>query len=117
MEQYAPDKQERMWATIAHLSAFSGFVIPLGNVLGPLIIWLIKREDGPFVDQQGKEALNFAISVTLYAALSYLLVFVVIGIFLLLVLGIFWIIVLIVAAVRANEGKAFRYPLSIRFIR
>jgi uncharacterized Tic20 family protein len=117
MDHYVPNKQERLWATIAHLSAFAGFIIPLGNVLGPLIIWLIKREEGPFVDQQGKEALNFGISVTLYAAISYILVFVLIGVLLLIGLGIFWIVVLILAAVRANEGKAYRYPLSIRFIK
>ncbi len=117
MDHFVPSKKERQWATIAHLSAFFGFVIPLGNVLGPLVVWLIKREEGPFVDQQGKEALNLGISVTLYAAISYILVFILIGALLLIGLFIFWVIVVILAAVRANEGKGYRYPLVIRFIK
>lgn len=117
MEQSVPSKQEKMWAMIAHLSAFVGFIIPLGNVLGPLIIWLIKSEEGPFVEQQGKEALNFGISVTLYALISYILVFVLIGFLLLLGLVIFWVVVVIIASIRTNEGRGYRYPLTIRFIK
>ncbi|MFY0544460.1 DUF4870 domain-containing protein [Brevibacillus sp. H7] len=117
MDHYVPGKEERLWATIAHLSAFCGFIFPLGNVLGPLIVWLIKREEGPFVDHQGKEALNFGISVALYAVISYILVFVLIGVLMLIALGIFWIVVLILAAVRTNDGRPYRYPLSIRFIK
>jgi uncharacterized Tic20 family protein len=112
-----PAKQERTWATIAHLAAFSGFLIPLGNVLGPLVVWLIKREEGPFVDQQGKEALNFGISVTLYAALGYLLIFVLIGVLVLFALFVFWVVAVILAAVRANDGRSYRYPLTIRLIK
>jgi uncharacterized Tic20 family protein len=110
-------KEERMWAMIAHLSALIGFVIPLGNVLGPLIVWLVKREEGPFVDSNGKEALNFSISVTIYAAISSLMLIVFIGALLLIGLFIFWVICVIIAAVRANEGKAYRYPLTFRFIK
>lgn len=117
MDLYLPGKEERTWGMIAHLSALSGFVIPFGNILGPLIIWLIKREEMPFVNQQGKEALNFGISMTIYAAISYILVFVLVGILLLIGLGLFWIVVVIIAAVRANEGKPYRYPLNIRFIK
>jgi uncharacterized Tic20 family protein len=112
-----PTKDERTWGMIAHLSALSGFIIPIGNILGPLVIWLIKREEMPFVNEQGKEALNFGISVTIYAVISWLLMFVLIGFLLFVVVGIFWVVVVIIAAIRASEGKSYRYPLNIRFIK
>ncbi|HZG15642.1 MAG TPA: DUF4870 domain-containing protein [Candidatus Bathyarchaeia archaeon] len=117
MESYLPSKDERFWAMIAHLSAFSGFIIPFGNILGPLIIWLVKREELPFVNQQGKEALNFGISVTIYAAISYILVFIIVGVVALIALFIFWLVVVIIAAIRTNEGKAYRYPLCLRLVK
>jgi len=117
MESYLPSKDERFWAMIAHLSALSGFIIPFGNFLGPLIIWLIKREELPFVNQQGKEALNFGISVTIYAAISYILVFIIVGVVALIALFIFWLVVVIIAAIRTNEGKAYRYPLCLRLVK
>lgn len=110
-------KDERLWAMIVHLSALIGFLIPLGNVLGPLIVWLIKREDGPFLDSHGKEALNFGISITIYATISTLLIIVFVGILLLGALFVFWLICLITAAVKANEGREYRYPLTFRFIK
>jgi uncharacterized Tic20 family protein len=54
-----PDKDARLWGMFCHLIAFSGYVVPFGSVLGPLIIWLIKKDEMPFVDDQGKESLNF----------------------------------------------------------
>jgi uncharacterized Tic20 family protein len=116
MNQERPGKQERMWAMAAHLAAFAGLVIPLGNVLGPLIVWLIKREEGAFVDSQGKEALNFAISVTIYGAIGMLLIFLFIGVLLLFALFVFWVVAVIMAAVSANDGIPYRYPLTLRFI-
>ncbi|WNC12720.1 DUF4870 domain-containing protein [Brevibacillus brevis] len=110
-------KEERMWAMIAHLSSLVGFFIPLGNVLGPLIVWLVKRETSPFVDRHGKEAVNFGISVTIYAAVSSILLLVFIGALLLIALFLFWAVFLIMGAVKANEGSEFRYPLTIRFIK
>lgn len=110
-------KEERMWAMIAHLSALIGFLIPLGNVLGPLIVWLIKKDTSPFVDTHGKEALNFGITITIYAAVSYLLLIIFIGALLLIALFLFWVVFLIMAAVKANEGSEFRYPLTFRFVK
>lgn len=112
------DKQARTWAMVCHLSALSGFIgVPFGSILGPLIIWLIKREEHPFVNQQGKEALNFQISLLIYLIVSGLLIFVLIGIFLMIGLGVFGLIVTIIATVKANNGEAYRYPLTIRFIK
>ncbi|MCZ6789707.1 MAG: DUF4870 domain-containing protein [Chloroflexi bacterium] len=102
---------------LCHLSTFSGWFIPLGNILGPLIIWLMKRQESPFIDAHGKEALNWQISATIYFIVSFALVFVLIGFVLLPAVLVFDIIIVIVATVRANSGQAYRYPLTIRFIK
>lgn len=101
----------------AYLSAFSACVgIPFGNIIGPLIMFLIKKDEYPFGGNQAKEALNFNIFCPLYAVISILLCFVIIGFILLPILGIFWLVVTIIAAVRTNEGISYRYPLSLRFV-
>lgn len=106
-----------MWAMLAHISALSGFIIPFGNIVGPLIIWLIKRDEMSFVNDQAKEALNFNISMTIYMVVSLVLIFVVIGIPLVIVLGVAWLVLTIMAAVKANEGVAYRYPLTLRLVK
>ena len=107
----APDKDARMWGMLCHLTAlFAGFV-------GPLIVWLIKKDEIPFVDDQGKEALNFQITVAIAVFVSFLLCFVVIGFLLLPVVGIGALVLTIIAAVKANGGEAYRYPITIRFIK
>ncbi len=106
----------RMWGMFCHLSALAGAIIPLGSILGPLIIWSIKKNEYPFVDDQGKEALNFNISMAIYLIISAILIILVIGIFLLIALGIFQLIMIIIAAIKANNGETFRYPLAIRFV-
>jgi uncharacterized Tic20 family protein len=103
--------EERNWAMASHLSALAGYVFPFGNLLGPLIVWLVKRESSAFVDEQGKESLNFEISVTIAAVISFVLLFVVIGIFLLIALVVFQLIIVIMAAVKTSNGEHFRYPL------
>lgn len=107
---------EKMWAMLCHLAALAAFVFPLGNVIGPLVVWLVKKDEFPLVEDQGKESLNFQISVTIYGAVAFLLVFVLIGFLLLPVVGLFYLIMTIVGAVKANQGIAYRYPLCIRFI-
>jgi uncharacterized Tic20 family protein len=114
----AISREERMWGMLAHLSAFAGLLIPfLGHVLGPLVIWLIKRETMPFVNDQGKEALNFQITATIAFAIAGVLVFVAIGFLLLPLIAIADIIMTIIAAVKANEGVVYRYPLTLRLIK
>ena len=103
---------------ICHLSAFAALVgIPIGNILGPLIIWLIKREDSPFIDAHRKEALNWQISATIYFVVSLVLVFVIIGFVLLLILLVLETITIIIAAIRVNSGQTYRYPMTIHFIK
>lgn len=101
---------------LAHLSALAGFVIPFGNIIGPLVIWLIKKDQSAFVDDQGKESLNFQITMMILYVLAGILVILVIGIFLLPLLALISLILLIVAAVKANSGERYRYPFAIRLI-
>lgn len=110
-------RDERMWGMLAHLSALAGFIIPFGLIIGPLVIWLIKRDQSYYVNQQGKEALNFNISITIYFFISGLLIFLIVGIFTAIAVGVMWIIFTIIAAVKANNGEAYYYPLTIRFIK
>jgi uncharacterized Tic20 family protein len=112
----SPGKDERSWAMICHLSTLAGFVIPFGNIIGPLVTWIIKKDEFPLVDDQGKEAINFQISMTIYIIASIILIFLLVGIPLLIALGLFDLIVTVIAAIKANEGIKFRYPLCIRFI-
>ena len=110
-------KDERTWAMLCHIGALAGGAVPFGNVIAPLVIWLVKKDGFPFVDEQGKEALNFEITLTIGAFLCIPLVFVLIGIPLLLALGIFGMVYNIIGAVKANEGVHFRYPFRIEFFR
>lgn len=111
-----PGRDERTWAMACHLAALAGYVFPLGNILGPLVVWLVKREQFPLVDDQGKESLNFQISITLYALVAALLSLIVIGIPLLIAVLVFQFVMILVAAVHANEGSRYRYPLTLRFV-
>ena len=112
-----PDnRDERMWAMFCHLSGLAGFVFPFGNIIAPLVIWMIKKEEYPLVNDQGKEAINFQISMTIYIIASIILIFLVIGIPLLIILGLFSLIVVIIASIKANEGEKYRYPFTIRFL-
>ncbi len=111
------DKDENMWAMFCHLASFAGLVIPLiGIFLGPLVVWLLKRDEYPLVADQGKEAVNFNISMTIYYIISGVLIFVVIGLPIMFCLFIFHLIVTIIAMVKASEGVKFRYPMAIRLI-
>ncbi len=117
----AVNKEQRMWASIAHLSAFAMYFTGIGHLLGPLIVWLAKREGNPFVEDQAREALNFQISLTIYAIgaviLCMTLILAIIGIPILIALGVFQITCMIIAAIKSNDGIAFRYPLSLRLIK
>ena len=113
----APSADERQWAMFCHLAALLGhLLVGFGHIIGPLVLWLMKRETMPFVNSQGKESLNFQISVTIYALVSGVLSFFCVGFILLIALAIFDLVVVIMACVDTSNGKAFKYPLSIRFI-
>ncbi|MDG1357290.1 MAG: DUF4870 domain-containing protein [Akkermansiaceae bacterium] len=111
-------KPERTWAMFAHLSSFLGYTcIPLANIIAPLVIWQIKKEDMPFASDQGKECLNFQISMLIYIIISGILTLILIGFAFLLILYVMNIILTIIAAIKANEGVHYRYPMTMRFIK
>lgn len=113
-----PSREVRKWAMLCHLMALVGLLgNGIGFLLGPLVVWLLKKEDHPFVDDQGKEAVNFQITMLLAVLISVPLMFVIIGIFTAILAVILMIILPIFAAVRTNDGIMYRYPLSIRFIK
>ncbi|HHX87521.1 MAG TPA: DUF4870 domain-containing protein [Firmicutes bacterium] len=118
MDKLLPlSQEEKTFGMLVHLSALAGYFIPAGNIFGPLIVWLIKKDQLPYVDQQGKEAINFQISILIYAVVSAVLILVLIGVVLLIVVGLFNLIYIVIASVKANNGEDFRYPLTIRFIK
>jgi len=108
--------QERTMGMLCHLLALCGLVIPLGNILGPLVLWLVKKEEMPFVDDQGKESLNFQISIAIYGVGAAVLSIIGIGILLGIALAAFWLVMVIIATVAANKGERYRYPLTIRLL-
>jgi len=110
------NQEEKTMGMLCHLLALAGFIIPFGNIIGPLVMWLIKKDQYPFVDSQGKESLNFQISVTIYAIASGVLWFVGIGVLVTAAVGIFSLVEIILATVKANQGMPYKYPLAIRFI-
>jgi len=116
-QSFGLHKEEKTYGMLCHLLAFSGVIIPLGNILGPLIIWLLKKDQSSYVDMHGKESLNFQISNMIYSIISGLLIFVLIGFITTAILFVFWIAFTIIGSIRASEGNAYRYPLTIRFLK
>lgn len=122
-------KDARMWAMLCHIAAFSAYIgiIPFGHLLGPLVIWLMKRDQYPFVDAHGKESLNFQLSMTIYGAaftlIALILFITIVGIPLLilaipliLIIALAQIILTVIAGIRANDGGFYEYPFTIRFL-
>jgi uncharacterized protein len=107
----------RNWSVLCHASALSGlFFHVLGFLFGPLIVWLIKRDSSSEIDANGKESLNFQISMLIYHVIALVLCFVLIGIPILIALYIADIVFVIIASVKTSKGESYRYPLTIRFI-
>jgi hypothetical protein len=113
-----PTENERTWGMLAHLSALVGLVFPLvGNILGPLLVWLTKRDQSAFIGTHAKEALNFNITVTLAGVVCGFLALIFIGFLLGTALFIAWLVMTLVAAIRASEGVTYHYPLSLRVVK
>ena len=112
-----PSYEVRQGAMLCHLAAFLGFVFPFGSVVGPLILWQMKKEVDPFIDDQGKEALNFQITVAIAWMVCIVLAFAVIGFFLMVALAIATVVLTIVGSIKANKGIAYRYPLTWRVVK
>ncbi|BAU06915.1 orotate phosphoribosyltransferase [Fischerella major NIES-592] len=139
------DETTRAWGMACHLSALGGFIIPFGSVLIPLIIWLTQKEKHPFIDEQGKESVNFQISLIIYLlsfclilvllivlipfilgllsedySLSFLYLFIplqILPVFVVMAVMLFQLIMAIIAGVRAYNGQSYRYPFNLRLLK
>src|SRR6516165_8586351 len=107
----------RSWCALCHASALLGVIFHFpGHLLGPLIVWLAKRDDSPEIDAHGKESLNFQISMLIYNVIAAIFCLVLIGFAFLAVLWVLNAVLVIVASIQASDGKFYRYPMTIRFI-
>lgn len=113
----APEREERQWAMLCHVSAMLMYVTAIGGLVAPFVIWLLKREEMPFVADQGKETINFQITILLALALSVVLMLVFVGVVIFWALLAFHFVVTLVAAVKVTEGVAYRYPFCWRVIK
>ena len=114
------NQDAKMWAMFCHLGGLAMFLsvpFPFASVIVPLILWLIKKDDFPFVDEQGKEALNFQISIAIGILVCIPLCFIIIGAFLLPALMIFNLVMIIIASIESNKGKHYHYPFSLRLVK
>jgi uncharacterized Tic20 family protein len=109
---------------LCHLAALAGLIIPFGNIIGPLVVWLVKKDEMPIVNEYGKESLNFQITATIYmiglVIVASILSFIVVGVFLFPLVGLVGLadlVLVIIAAVQVNKGVAYHYPFTIRFIK
>ena len=116
--QPPPLRQDRTLDATCHFLSFAGLIgIPFGNILGPLVLWAIKKDEMPSVNEHGKESINFQISMTIYTIIAGLSILIAIGIVLLPAIIVLNIVLVIIAGVKAANGEFYRYPLTIRFIK
>lgn len=108
-----PNNDERLLGLLAHALA----IVPGVGILGPLVIYLLRKDDSSFVSVNAKESLNFQITVILAAFVCFILFLVAIGVFLLWILGIADVVLVIVATIKASENKIYRYPFNLRLIK
>jgi uncharacterized Tic20 family protein len=120
----SPENQARTWNMLCHLSALAGFVIPFGNILGPLLIWQIKKHEIPSTNIHGKAALNFQITVVIAlfvgSAVAFALSFFCIGFLLIpvvLLIGLAGLIFAIIAGIKANNGEDYKYPFTLELVK
>ena len=106
-----PTQDEKNLGLIMHVLSLVGL-----SLIGPLIVWLIKKDESAFINIQGRELLNFQLSILIYALICVPLCFILIGIPMLFVIGIASLILTIIGLVKATEGKIYRFPLTIRML-
>ena len=111
------DRDINQKAMYIQLSAFAGYIIPLGSVIVPVILWMIWREKDPYIDEMGREAANFQLSMILYYIISFILCFIIIGFFLITAALIFHLTFIIIGCIQTSRGASYRYPMIIRFIK
>ncbi len=111
------DQSTKTWAMLLHLSVLAGFVVPLGGLVAPILIWQLKKSEMPEIDAHGKMVLNFLISMLIYSLVAFLLTFVVIGVFLFFALVAVGVIFPIIGGIKANNGELWQYPLILELVK
>jgi len=109
--------ETRQWGLILHLSVLAGYVLPIAGIVVPIAIWQLKKDALPMIDAHGKNALNWIISFIIYAVFCGILVLVAIGVPMLMALGVVAVVFPIVAAIKANNGEVWKYPMAISFLK
>jgi len=110
-------KEERQWAAFAHLAALFILILPpVGGFLGPLVIWILKKDEMPFVREQGRESLNFQLTVLLAMAVAAALMLVLVGFVLLPLIALANFVLVVVATLQVSDGRSYRYPFNLRLI-
>lgn len=104
---------ERNWAMLSHVLGL--ILVPFVNILGPYVVWLIKKDKSSFIDAHAKEAVNFQITCAIAYLISYWLCAVLVGYLLMGVVFLTDLFLVFTAAIKAKNGEAFRYPFSLRF--
>ncbi len=113
-----PSHEEKSMGMFCHLAAFAFIILPtIGHIIGPLVLWLVKKDDSNFIDYHGKESLNFQITMSILHLFAFVLWFIFVGIFITFGLMIFSFVMVIIAGIRANEGVRYQYPINFRFIK
>lgn len=115
--EVVPSKEEKTLGMVCVLLQFLGFVFPFGSLIGPLVLWLVKKDSSRFLDEVGKETVNFQITLLIAVVIGIILCFVLIGALLLFAVGVYALVTIIIAAIKANDGVVYRYPVNIRFIK
>ena len=109
-------EEDRTWGILAHAGGFAGLAVPFGNVLAPLVVWLVKKDESRFVDENGKRALNFQLTWSVILLVTALSVLVGVGLVLFPLAMLAWLILTVLGTVKASESKVYDYPLTIHFV-
>lgn len=115
-QEFESNPDIRLNGMLCHLLVFSGVIVPFGNIIGPLVMWLVKKDEQPFVKHHGAEAINFNITATIASVVAGATFCIGIGIILLLAVIVVWFVFTIIATIEANKGAYYRYPMCIRLI-
>jgi hypothetical protein len=108
---------EQQWIVFLHLSAFAGILLPsFGHILGPLVIWLIKKPESPAIDAAGRNVLNYQISWTIWMVAAFLTIWACVGAILFPAVVVAWLVFTIIGAVKASNGETYKFPLTIKML-
>ncbi|PSQ11726.1 DUF4870 domain-containing protein [Halobacteriales archaeon QS_7_69_60] len=115
-DTFEMDDEERMWGILAHAGGFAGLAVPFGNVLAPLVAWLVKRDESRFVDENGIQALNFQLTWSVILLVTALSILVGVGLVLFPLAMLAWLILTVVGTAKAADDEVYDYPLTIGFV-